>query len=269
MLTLAKPTRQTAPYTAKLQAGLGLVAETKALLQLWRPGMTVPMLNRAALESGEFAGVTARRLRNIVVECFAPRYLVEEAAPARHLNILLPLLKQTELKQLLLLFTCRSTAILYDFVQKVYWLRYAAGDREIHNETAKAFIERAIDDGKTASRWADSTVQRIAGNLTGCCADYGLLEDGPRRKRQFLPLHIVDTTAVYLAYDLHCRGFGDRAMLNHPDWALYGLTEEEVLVELKRLSRNGLFLLQAGGDVVRISWKYEEMESVCYALAEG
>lgn len=269
MLTLAKPTRPTAPYTAQLQAGLGLVAETKALLRLWQPGMTGTMLNRAALESGEFAGITARRLRNIVVECFAPRYLIEAATPAQTLKILLPTLNQTELKQLLLLFTCRSTAILSDFIRQVYWPRYAAGDREIHNTTAKAFIERAIDDGKTINRWADSTVKRIAGNLTGCCADYGLLEDGPRRKRQFLPLHIADKTTVYLAYDLHCRGLGDKAVLNHPDWALYGLTVEEVLAELKRLARNGWFLLQVGGDVLRISWKYEEMEVVCHALAEG
>ncbi len=63
------------PYTTQLQAGLGLVNETKTFLELWSPGMSANQLYQVALESGRFPTVTARRLRNIVVECFAPRYL--------------------------------------------------------------------------------------------------------------------------------------------------------------------------------------------------
>ncbi|WP_240518755.1 BrxA family protein [Leptolyngbya sp. BC1307] len=256
-------------YTARLQAGLGLISETKSLLLLWKPDMTVPELYRSALESGMFPSVTARRLRNIVVECFATRYLVDGAAPAKHLQKLLPGLTRSDLQQLLLLFTCRTNAILADFIYQIYWPRYEAGDHKIHNETARAFIEQAIDDGKTVKRWSDKTIRRTASHVTGCCADYGLLEDGPRRKRKFLPFHITDLMTVYLAYDLHHRGFSDKALLNHPDWALFGLDWDEVLAALKRLALDGWFLLQAGGEVVRISWKYPNMEAVCDVLAEG
>jgi hypothetical protein len=74
------------PYTTQLQAGLGLVNETKTLLDLWAPGMSATQLHQVALESGRSPNVTARRLRNIVVECFAPRYLVAGGIPAMHLN---------------------------------------------------------------------------------------------------------------------------------------------------------------------------------------
>lgn len=258
-----------APYTAKLQAGLGLVSETKLLLQLWEPGMTVPMLHREALESGQFPGMTARRLRNVVVECFAPRYLADNAAPARHLKQLLTALTNEELLQFFLLFTCRATPILADFIRQVYWPRYEAGDQELHNEVAQSFIQRAIDDGKTAKRWADSTVRRIAGNLTGCCADYGLLEDGVRAKRRYQPVHLSSKVAVYLAHDLHFRGLGDTTLLRHSDWSLYGLADSDVLTELKRLSLDGWFMVQSGGDVVRISWKYPDLEAVCRVLTES
>ena len=80
------------PYTTQLQAGLGLVNETKTLLDLWSPGMSAVQLHQVALESGRFPTVTARRLRNIVVECFAPRYLVSGGAPAAHLKRLSVLL---------------------------------------------------------------------------------------------------------------------------------------------------------------------------------
>jgi hypothetical protein len=256
-------------YTAKLQAGLGLVAETKLLLQIWEPGMTVPMLYKEALSSGQFPNVTARRLRNIVVECFAPRYLGKNAAPARHLKVLLPSLTSEELHQFLLLFTCRANVILADFIRQVYWPRYASGDRELHNEVSRVFVQRAVDDGKTAKRWADYTIKRIAGNLTGCCADYGLLENGVRRKRRFLPLHLSDKVALYLAYDLHFQELGDNSLLHHLDWVLFGLQREDVLAELKRLSLNSWFLLQSGGDVVRVSWKYSDLEAVCHVLVAG
>ena len=61
------------PYTTQLQAGLGLVRETKALLEIWKPGLSSVDLYEHALSSGQFPNVTARRLRNIIAECFAPR----------------------------------------------------------------------------------------------------------------------------------------------------------------------------------------------------
>ena len=41
-----------APYTTQLGAGLGLVDETKTLLDLWEPEMSANQLNHVALETG-------------------------------------------------------------------------------------------------------------------------------------------------------------------------------------------------------------------------
>src|SRR5271157_164938 len=75
-------------YTTQLQAGLGLVPETLKLLAIWEPRMTGPDLLKATLTSGEFPNITARRLRNVILEAFSPRYLVDGAAPARLLKTL-------------------------------------------------------------------------------------------------------------------------------------------------------------------------------------
>ena len=77
-------------YTTQLQAGLGLIPETRLLLSLWKPGMSSPALYQAVLKSGEFPNVSARRLRNIVRECFAPRYLVADGRPAQYLKKYFP-----------------------------------------------------------------------------------------------------------------------------------------------------------------------------------
>ena len=257
------------PYTTQLQAGLGLVNETRTLLEVWQPGMTANQLHQVALESGRFPTVTARRLRNIVVECFAPRYLSANANAAKNLRLLAPAISSADLTQLMLIFTSRANPILGDFVRQVFWPRYAGGYTQLTNEDARYFVERGIDDGKTVKRWEETTVRRVSAYLTGCCADYGMLERGARSTRRILPFRVSQTVAAYLAYELHFAGVGDNALLNHEDWHLFGMAREDVLEEIKRLSLKGHLIVQAAGDVIRISWKQQNMEALCDVLTQS
>ena len=257
-------------YSTQLQAGLGRIGETKELLALWSPGMSTHDLHRVALESGRFPTVTARRLRNVVMECFAPRYLVNDGAPARHLKMLGSTLEPLEIQQLMFVFTCRANPVLGDFVRRVYWARYAGGYVRISNDDAQTFVRTAIDDGKTVKRWSESTIRRISGYLLGCSADYGLLEGGQRSDRKILPFRISPNVAAYLAYDLHVReSVGDNALLEHEDWQLFGLAHEDVLEELKRITLRGLLIVQAAGNAIRIGWKFADMEALCDVLAHS
>lgn len=256
-------------YTTQLQAGLGLIDETKELLDLWSVGMTASQLHQLALTSGRFPNVTARRLRNIVSECFAPRYLVSNGAPAQCLKLLSGRIPAADLAQIMLIYTARANPILGDFIRTVFWPRYAGGYAEITNDVARAFVERAIDDGKTSMRWSESTVRRISAYVTGCCADYGLLSGGPRSARRIHPLRISSVSSAYLAYDLHLAGVGDNALLSHPDWQLFGLAKGDTLDELKRLSLKGHLIVRVAGDVVRVSWKQSNMQELCDVLTQG
>ena len=231
--------------------------------------MTVPQLHQTALHSGRFPNVTARRLRNLVAECFAPRYLVDDGTPAFNLKRLLPVLSSTELQQMLLLFTCRANAILADFIRDVYWQKYAGGYSELSNDDARAFVTRSIDQGKTAKRWAETTVKRVSTYLTGCAADYGLLEDGSKSTRRLLLYRIAPRVSAYLAYDLHLAGIGDNALLDHEDWQLFGLSHHDVLDEIKRLSLQGLLIVQGAGQAIKISWKFKEMETLSDVLTQS
>ena len=255
-------------YTTQLQAGLGLIDETKILLELWESGLSVQQLYQKALDAGRFPTVTARRLRNVVAEAFAPRYMVESGKPANQLKQILATDSDADISQLMFLYTCRANPILADFVRQIYWQRYAGGYSEIRGDDARVFVERAIADGKTGKRWAESTVRRISAYLMGCCADFGLLESGSKSNRRLVPFRIATIATAYLAYELHFAGLGDNAVLMHEDWQLYGLDREDVLVEIKRLSLKGLFLVQVAGDAVRISWKYPNMEVLCDVLTQ-
>jgi hypothetical protein len=171
--------------------------------------------------------------------------------------------------QMMFLFTCRANPILGDFVRQVYWIRYAGGHGEVTNNDARAFVERAIDDEKTIKRWSESMIRNVSGYLTGCCADYGLLEAGQKTSRRIIPFRISPKVAAYLAHDLHFSGIGDNFLLTHEDWQLFGLEREDVLEELKRISLKGFLIVQSAGDVIRIGWKQSNMEGLCNVLTQG
>lgn len=256
-------------YTTKLQAGLGLIDETKLLLNIWNSSLKTSSLFQAVLNSGQFPNVSARRLKNIVTECFAPRYLVDNALPAKLLKEHQNLFSSSEFNQLLYLYTCRANAILADFIRQVYWDRYSSGYEIIRNEDAKDFVVSAVQGGKTLKPWSESTIKRISRYLTGCCADFGLLERIRKSERKILPFRLESKVAAILVHDLHFSGMGDNAIIAHKDWAIFGLEPEDVRSELKRLSLKNYLMIQSAGDMTRIEWNFKNMGDLINVIAQG
>ncbi|MCL4264725.1 MAG: DUF1819 family protein [Anaerolineae bacterium] len=256
-------------YTSTMNSGLGKIEETRILLNLWQPHFNTTELQQVALSSGYFPTISARRLRNLIVESFAPCYLRDRGAPAIRLQKLAGAVTNKEFEQLLFIYNGRAHPIFADFVTQLYWPSYAAGRETISTEEAYDFVIRAIEDGKTTTTWSENTSRRVARYLTGYCADFGLLEKGQKSVKRILPYRLEQKTAVYLAYDLHFAGHSDNSIVTHQDWALFGLTPADVLDELKRLALRGWLIVQAAGSVVRLGWQYDCMEDLIHALTDS
>lgn len=255
-------------YNANLQAGLGAITETWALFEIWTPGMCPAALNAAALESGRFPNLSARRLRNFVAECFAPRFLRNGGAVAAQLKALSTVLAKRELDQLLFIATCRANAILADFVRKVYWPAYTAGRERLSKDAAREFVVRANQDGRTKQKWSESTIRRVSSYLIGCCSDFGLLDHETRHERKILPFRIESRVSVVLAYQLHYAGAGDNSVVGDSAWELFGMDWADALNELKRLSLQGFVLVQSAGGVTRIEWRCQNWEELIGVFAK-
>lgn len=255
-------------YTTQLQAGLGLLDETRQLLQVYQPGMTASQLYEVALAAGRFPLVTARRLRNIVAECFAPRYL-RDPHVAELLKSLVNRFTTAEVNQLLFIYTARANLVLADFVREVYWTRYSAGHNDLELEDARNFVANSVREGKTQKTWSDSTIKRVSSYLMGCCTDYGLLTTIGRNQRSITAYRILPKVAAYLAYDLKFSGLGDNQIVSSSDWDLFGLERADVRDQLKRLSLQGLLIFQAASDVVHIGWTYKSMEELIDVIAQS
>jgi hypothetical protein len=257
----------TTPYTVQLGHGLGMIDETLSYLNLWQKGMTGTDLYRVALDSGQFPNISARRLRDSIVVGFSPRYLVNDGAPALLIKGLQDRVPARDLEQVLFLYTCRAHPVLRDFLGQVYWPAYAAGLETISNDDARAFIEEAVREGRTTTEWAETMQRRMASNLTGVCADFGLLESGRKRVRKILPYRLLDRPAIILAYDLHFTGLGDNSVVGHPDWTIFGLHRQDVINELRRLALPAGLIVQSAASATKIFWQYQTMEEVVDALA--
>lgn len=258
---------KTTVYTTRFQAGLGLVQETRVLLELWQPGMDAQALQSSALKSGQFPSISARRLRNVVTEGFAPRYLTNNGRPALLLKMFLPMLSQAEYEQLLFVYTCRANPILGDFTREVYWPTSSASHGLLANDRARDFVADAQRNGKTIKPWSEATVRRVAGYLTGCLADFGLLEPGRKTTRRFLPYHLHPRSMTLLAYEMHFTGLGDNQILRHQDWRLFGQEQADMMEQFKRLSLKGWIIFQSAGGATRISWPCNTMEDLRRVLA--
>jgi len=179
-------------YNARLTAGLGVLEETQQLLTLWKDGMNGAALTTAALESGLFPGSSARSLKNMIGDAFASRYVIDGGSPATLPKTILAEDMSVVFRQLCFVFTCRAHRILADFVTGIYRPSYAAGKDVISDEESLEFIRRIDNEGRTATPWTESIQRRVASYLTGCCADFGLLESGMKKVRRILPCQTRD-----------------------------------------------------------------------------
>ena len=257
-------------YTTQLQAGLGMVTETLDLLRLWEPGLIPAHLADRAVETGLFSRATARRARNLVVEMFAPRYLVDGGVVASRLKTLMDRrFSQEAMVQLFFLQTARAQQVFGDFVTEAYWPKYMTGATTLARSDAENFIHRALDSGRMQKRWSESTIRRVSGYLLGCCIDFGLLAAGRSNERAVKRFSIRADVALYLIYDLHFKGLSDMALVNHYDWRLFGLEFQEDIRLMKTISYDGHLLIQSTADLVQISWKYRTMEECLDVLTQG
>jgi hypothetical protein len=254
-------------YTTELSKGQGAISETLTLLEYWEPGVDTEELTDRVMEAGALGRSTATRTRDLITRVFARRYLADEGRPAYVLKCLKDRVSLSTLKQFMLVYTARQHDILHDFITEVYWPKYGAGADQIERADARSFIEEAHAMGIIEPGWSETMVVRVARYLVGTLADFGLLEEGRQSTRRIKPFPIEDPLVTYLAHEIHFDGYNDNSILEHPDWGLFGLMQQDIVRQLEQVSSHGHFIVQYSGELLRISWQYESLDECLDAIA--
>jgi Putative inner membrane protein (DUF1819) len=257
-------------YTVRIAKGAGLVAETRALLRAWHPGESAAALAERVLKTDLLGKSTARRVKDIVQRVFAPRYLYPEGCPALYIKKLVERHTADDwFRDLCLLYTARADRLVRDGVTVLLRNARDEGRITLSVDAVIAFLREADQHGMMDHPWSPEVRKRVARVLLKVLTEFGFLTQRVRGSRELRHFRPHPLAIAYLTLDLHFRGATDAAVTSHPDWQLWGLDEPVVRDHLDELSRAGLWIFQAAGTVVRITWNISSMEEAVDALAGG
>ena len=255
-------------YTIAICKGSALLEETRALLRAWKPSESSNEFSERVLREDLLGRMTAYRAREIVRRVFARRYLRPDNQPARLLKRLLEGGQPGQLfSDLCLLYSARNDDLIRDAVIHLYWPALSEGRLTLVPTHVVEFLRQAEREGRIEDPWTEQVKLKVARGVLKAMADFGLLVEVSRGRRELVHFWPTDRTIVFLAHDLHFVGSTDAGVVDHKDWALFGLTRRDVASALDRLSGEGWWLAQVAGSVVRITWKHGSMEEVADALA--
>ena len=232
-----------------------MVDETLALLSIYQPDMTKESLATFVHESNFLSRCTAKRSQDIVKLVFYPRFMKHNPQTPfwlrliREKGLMLP-----QFKQLLLLYCARENAVVYDYVIKnLNELRREGAPKLPKNDTL-SFIESIVDNGE--ADWGESIRKRNSSYIKSVLIDFDVINN----RGDILPYEIYDFTVLYLMHELHFAGLSDSAIWNHEDWQLFGLDKYSTLEHILQLNIKGGYIAQSTGDLITISWNYQNME---------
>ena len=255
-------------YTNRISKGTSLLAETRILFREWQPGETSRELAERTLENDLLGRATAYRVNDIVRRGFAPRFLLPKPSPAGHLKRLLEQRSAGDwFGNLCLLYAARADVLVRDAVTVMLRRARDEGRLALSLDAAISFLRDSEEGGKMITPWSLETKKKVARGLLKILTDFGFLRHSNRGAREIRNFRPEPLAAAYLACDLHFQGLSDAAVVSHPDWHIWLFEEPAVRAALDDLSRHGLWVFQAAGSVVRITWNVPSMEEAVDVIA--
>lgn len=242
--------------------------EIRTLLLHWQLGENTSQYARRVREEGILVKKTATRTAG-VVELFKAWFETPDHRAARWLQFLAQKnLESRVLNEMIFLYKSRRETILAAFTLEKFWPVVRQGELYLQNQAVMEFIREAQENGKTSQDLTESTVIHLARGIVASLLSVGFLREEKRNLRELIPYRVSDLTIAYLAHDYHFADLSDLAVVEHPEWGIFGLNRAEVLERLSELDKKFGMVVQHAGAVVRITWMYSTMEEMLDASTD-
>lgn len=250
----------------------GLIKGTASLDELvtlflhWDEKEPPALYAKRVQAEGILTKATAKRAEDLVLNVFAPWFLAPSNRAAQTMKALAQANVERQLiKELIFLYKARAEAVLYDFLIERFWNAYNEGALYLQTSEIEEFLRYAQQNGRVERGWAEYTIYRLAAGILWTLKEFGILREEKHLLYAYSPLEISSFTIAYLAYDLHFAGQTDAALVDHPDWRLFGLERARVVERLSELGEQGGLIVQQAGSVVRLTWLYTSLDEVIHA----
>jgi hypothetical protein len=251
-------------YNIDLCKGTGMIQETLLLLEKYSPDNSKDGFIKEVYDSNILVKSSEKRIKDIIHNVFYKRFVINDNyVPVYLLKLHRCNVGLDQLIQIMLIYIARSNRIFFDFVTDVYWIKSKENTLVTSNE-AKLFINEAIKDGRIALSWSDGTKKRVASYIVATLMDVKFLD----KKYNCIPVFLTDKTANFIAHELHFKGCSDEAIATAEEWKLFGYIRYDVIRHFERLAAQGHFIFQNAGDLIKITWKYNNMEELIDAIGQ-
>lgn len=254
-----------APYNSRLQKGGALIDDMRALVRAWPP----PVEGEAGLAGyihGVLAKETATRSADILRRSFAPRFI--HGFPPDAWQLLRPLedagFALNALRPLYYWVTARSDRLMYEYVTG-FLTGGPSNQPRIDSEHTAIWITATVRP--VGLVWTEKVTIKVARGLMAALRDFGVLE-GSSKKRQaslYLPIPIF----ALIAFVLNLHGSHGSALMDHPDWGLFLLTNRQVRERMfLEAAQSSLLTYHAAGSLVGVEFPVKTLEEYVRVVIE-
>ncbi len=250
-------------YTSRIIKASALIADTRLLLAEWdttRPAAE----NLDRVRRQNVLGKASRsRIEDILV-IFRQRYFDDPDVGGALVTLAQGDAPSGWIDPLLYFFAVQNDRVLHDLVTEVLYDRQLAGLSDIPADVINRQLRNWAMEGKTASRWADSTIQVMRRLSLAALRDFGVLQG--RIHKRITPIYLPTPAFAVIAHWLHRReGSGDRT-LHSDDWKLFFLPVAGVERLFIEAHQEHLLTYHAAGSVVRIDFPATSLTEYAHVL---
>lgn len=249
--------------TSTLTKGAPSFEELRTLFLNWNRDEQPLDFAKRLREDGILVKRTAQRADDLVLSIFRPWFLSPDKKAAERIQkILGKNVDWQNLNELFLLYKSRAEAVLYDFLILKFWMQFQDGALYLRKSDVDDFLHDAVQKNMIEKQWSENTKTRLIQGMFVALKDAGFLKEEKQNLYAFVNYRVSSFMFAYLAYDLHFTGLTDLAVIDHPDWQLFGLKRPQILQVLSDIGSKCGLLVQQAGSVVRITWNYASMDEV-------
>lgn len=253
------------PYSSKIIKAGALIPDTKALLSIWDPELSVNE-NLRQMRRQNLMGTTSRSRAEDILAIFRQRYLAEEDVARALATIVKQQSNGNTLDRILYFHAVKADTLLHDVVIELLVSQWSRGIMEVDNNEIEAALKRWAAEGKTSAPWGDSTVRRVTQGVLSTLRDFGVLQ-GAVNKR-IAPAYLSVQAFSYIVFYLKKHQPSGAKLLDLVDWKLFFLSREGVERFLLEAHQQGLLEYHVAGSATRLTFPVETLEEYANVITQ-
>jgi len=247
-------------FKPNLSNGGSFIWETKRILEEYSELNSMEELEDRVV-SDNILNKSSETYRKNIIEKIKKRYLPEEDnLPETPLVKVMNSDLTDSRKDWILYYEFSKDDLVYELIVNFINVEYIKGSTYVKMEDVVDYIKQLEENHSEIENWSKKTVVRIAQHFLASLKNFGILEGSKKKKFKFIspPNEVI----VYALYSLIDEGIErSEDIINHDDWKLFMMDEDQVRRSLGRLSPE-FIRYEKRGSVEKIEPKYDSLEEV-------